>query len=67
MKLRAEPTNPSTQPPIFDNGNYEHPWYTKSLELYGEDNLELRKPKPPSQEAIKKAKFKDKTYRWQPK
>ena len=51
MKLRNHQF--STQPPIFENGNYEHPWYTY-----------LNKPNPPSQEAIEKAKFIDKTYHW---
>ena len=49
MKLR--PQN-STQPQIFDGG-YEHPWYKF-----------LNKPNPPTQEAIEKAKFVDKTYHW---
>ena len=49
MKLR--PQN-STQPQIFEGG-YEHPWYKY-----------LNKPNPPSQEAIEKAKFVDKTYQW---
>ena len=51
MKLR--PHN-STQPPIFDGG-YEHPWYKY-----------LNKPNPPTQEAIEKAKFVDKTFQWNP-
>ena len=51
MKLR--PNNHSTQPQIFENGDYEHPWYKF-----------LNKPKPPTQEAIEKAKFVDKTYEW---
>ncbi len=37
---------------------------TFKLELYGEDNLELHKPNPPTRQAIDKAKFKDKTYHW---
>ena len=49
MKLR--PTI-STQQQIF------------KLELYGEDNLELHKPNPPTRQAIDKAKFKDKTFHW---
>ena len=49
MKLR--PHN-STQPPIFDGG-YEHPWYKY-----------LNKPNPPTQEAIERAKFVDKTFHW---
>ena len=52
MKLRPN----STQPQIFENGEYEHPWYSY------EDRL--KKPNPPSQEAIEKAKFVDKTYQW---
>ena len=38
---------------IFEGG-YENPWYKY-----------LNKPNPPSQEAIEKAKFVDKTYQWQ--
>ena len=49
MKLR--PNQNLTQPQIFEH--YEHPWYKY-----------LNKPKPPSQEAIEKAKFVDKTYHW---
>ncbi len=41
----------STQQQIF-----KHPWY---------DYVDrLNKPNPPSQEAIEKAKFIDKTYQW---
>ena len=50
MKLRNHQF--STQPRIFDGG-YEHPWYKY-----------LNKPNPPTQEAIDKAKFKDKTFHW---
>ena len=49
MKLRQ---HNSTQPPIFDGG-YEHPWYKY-----------LNKPNPPTQEAIERAKFVDKTFHW---
>ena len=51
MKLR--PKQNLTQPQIFENGTYEHPWYKY-----------LNKPNPPSKEAIEKAKFVDKTYEW---
>ena len=54
MKLRNHQF--STQPRIFDGG-YEHPWY-KHLDK------ELKSPNPPTQEAIEKAKFVDKTYQW---
>ena len=50
MKLRNHQF--STQPRIFDGG-YEHPWYKY-----------LNKPNPPTQEAIDKAQFVDKTYEW---
>ena len=54
MKLRNHQF--STRPQIFDGG-YEHPWY-KHLDK------ELKSPNPPTQEAIEKAKFVDKTYHW---
>jgi hypothetical protein len=53
MKLRNHQF--STQPRIFDGG-YEHPWYKKANKL--------NKPKPPTEEAIEKAKFVDRTYHW---
>ena len=53
MKLRNHQF--STQPRIFDGG-YEHPWYKKANKL--------NKPKPPTEEAIEKAKFVDRTYQW---
>ena len=34
------------------------------IEYYGDNNLELHKPNPPSKEAIERAKFKDRTYVW---
>ncbi len=43
-------------------------WYEsyhhKFVEFYGEDNLELFKPNPPSKEAVERARFIDKTYAW---
>ena len=50
--MKLNPNQDSTQPQIF-NGGYVHPWYKF-----------LNKPNPPSQEAIEKAKFVDKTYHW---
>ena len=40
------------------DNQYLHPWYRHL------DRNELKKPNPPSQEAIEKAKFVDKTYVW---
>ena len=65
MKLRNHQF--STQPPIFENGNYEHPWYkhtSKSPIMEWKKNDNLIKPNPPTAEAIEKAKFVDKTYEW---
>ena len=63
MMLRNHPfyVEPANQrkPRIFEEGNYEHPWYEQSREA-----PKLNKPEPPSEEAKKKAKFKDKTYEW---
>ena len=49
MKLRPKA---SIQPRIFDGG-YEHPWYKY-----------LKKPNPPTKEAVEKAQFRDKTFTW---
>ena len=72
MKLRAQPNGSLTQPPTSKHEvvhpseksrldiyeHYEHPWYKfNSAE-------ELKKPNPPTKEAIEKAKFVDKTYQW---
>ena len=46
--MKLNPT--STQPQIF-----KHPWYTY---------LDLKAPNPPTDEAVSKAQFKDKTYKW---
>ena len=51
LNMKLNPN--STQPEIFKNGNYEHPWYEH-----------LKKPNPPTPEAVEKAKFKDKTFTW---
>ena len=53
MKLRNHQF--STQPRIFDGG-YEHPWYKHTDKI--------KRPNPPTSEAVKKAKFVDKTYKW---
>ena len=69
MKLRPKNQN-STQPRIFEGSEYVHPWYEYNhqniplVEFYGKDNLELRRPNPPSKEAVERAKFRDKTYHW---
>ena len=66
MKLRNHQF--STQPQIFENGDYEHPWYkhtSKSPIMEWRDERDrLIKPNPPTKEAIEKAKFVDKTYEW---
>ena len=53
MKLNPN----STQPRIFEK--YKHPWYEHNERLH-----KLNKPNPPTQEAVEKAKFVDKTYQW---
>ena len=42
--------------------NYVHPWYE-----YNDDQdkeAKLIRPKPPTKEAVERAKFIDKTYHW---
>ena len=51
----------SMRQPISDSHPYKpfvHPWYTYN---------DLKRPKPPSEEAIERAKFVDKTYIWKGK
>jgi hypothetical protein len=54
MKLRNHQF--STQPRIFEGSGYEHPWYKHTDKI--------KRPNPPTNEAVRKAKFVDKTYKW---
>ena len=57
--MRLNPT--SIRQPISDSDVYKpwvHPWY---------EYTELKRPNPPTEEAIKKAQFVDKTYSWKKK
>ena len=60
MRLRNHPfyAGPA-KPRIFEDSEYEHPWYK-----HAQESPQLNKPEPPSKEAIRKAQFKDKTYEW---
>ena len=72
MKLRPNPSVNLTQPPTSKHEvihhseksrldiyeHYEHPWYKFN------STEQLKKPNPPTKEAIEKAKFVDKTYQW---
>ena len=61
MKLRDHQF--STQPRIFDGG-YEHPWYKYQSIWRSTGSKLLKKPNPPTEKDVEKAKFVDKTYRW---
>ena len=63
MMLRNHPfyVGPA-KPRIFEDSEYEHPWYK-----HAKEPEKLNKPKPPTEAAKKKAQFKDKTYTWQKK
>ena len=59
MKLRNHPWySEPVKPRIFEDSEYDHPWYSLK---------DLKKPNPPTEEQIKKAKFVDKTYEWKKK
>ena len=73
MKLRSQTNLNSIPPPISKHEvvhptertraddiyqHYEHPWYKFN------SSQQLKKPNPPTEEAIKKAKFIDNTYQW---
>ena len=62
MKLRNHQF--STQPRIFEGSDYEHPWYTYESIWRTTGQKLVKKPNPPSKEAIEKAKFIDKTFQW---
>ena len=51
--MKLKPQKDSTQP---QTSNYVHPW-----DAYVS---KLNKPKPPTKEAVERAKFIDKTYHW---
>ena len=51
QKMKLKNHQFSIRPQIFEDGNYEHPWYTQ-----------LRKPNPPTKQQKRSAKFRDKTY-----
>jgi len=50
------------KPRIFEESEYEHPWYK-----HAKEPQKLNKPNPPTEAQVKKAQFKDKTYKWQKK
>ena len=54
--MKLNPNQDSTQPRIFEGSDYVHPW-----DAYV---AKLNKPNSPSQQAVEKAKFTDKTYHW---
>ena len=62
MKLRPS----STQQQTSELKAWEHPWNKHMIAWDAEREIEkgLKKPNPPTKEAIEKAKFKDKTYHW---
>ena len=64
MNMKLNPN--STQPPISDSQVWEHPWNKHMRKWNAEKHWEnkLNKPNPPSKEAVKRAKFIDKTYHW---
>ena len=59
--MKLNPNKSSTRPPIFEH--YEHPWYKFNKDQDQQAEL-LKKPNPPTVEAVEKAKFVDKTYHW---
>ena len=66
MNMKLRPTQDLTQQQISDKRIWEHPWNAHMRKWDAEKHWEnqLKKPNPPSTEAIEKAKFVDKTYQW---
>ena len=70
MKLNPDKRKSSTQSPISDiYKEWVHPWYEyENGCVRRHDQMtnvtELKRPNPPTTEAIKRAQFVDKTYIW---
>ena len=58
MNMKLNPH--STRPQIFND--YVHPWYEYTDNQ--DKQAKLIRPKPPTKEAVERAKFIDKTYKW---
>ena len=52
---------------LLEGKAWEHPWNKHMNDWDAEKELGLKRPNPPTKEAKKKAKFKDKTYQWKGK
>ena len=76
MKLNPNSIHPQIseeqlEKKLHEGRAWEHPWNKHMREWDAEkiiknnwNEVDLNKPKPPTPEAVEKAKFKDKTYRW---
>ena len=67
MKLNPNLTRqPISDERMLEGRAWEHPWNKHMKEWDAEKELDkkLKKPNPPTPKAVEKAKFKDKTYRW---
>ena len=69
--MKLKPKSPSIPPQISEsefaeNKVWEHPWNAHMKKFDAEQEIEdkLNRPKPPTRQAVDKAKFKDKTYTW---
>ena len=62
MKLRPNLTQPQTS----NMKVYEHPWNKHMIawDAEKEYDFKLNRPNPPSKEAVERAKFVDKTFKW---
>ena len=60
---RHEVVHPSEKSRKDIYHNYVHPWYEYNDDITKKAK-ELKRPNPPSKEAVERAKFRDKTYHW---
>ena len=60
MKLKKIPTLNSTLPLTSEENKFSE----KNALVRNIGNQLILKPNPPTREAVKRAKFKDKTYHW---
>ena len=69
MNMKLNPNlirQPISDKRMLEGRAWEHPWNSHMREWAAEKELDkrLKKPNPPSKEAVKRAKFIDRTYHW---
>lgn len=62
--MKQKQKTSSTHPRTFEFKTIAPDGYPKYIDYINDPYYDLVAPKPPTSEAVKKAQFVDKTYRW---